>query len=98
VGSKANGRWVDQFEDRFGTYSDTPEVEASGVCAKSFVELAVLNAAQVLRILLLTIAVLTGVMIGSYAVSNENGFVASLNLMLTIFDFFGALILLRLDR
>jgi hypothetical protein len=105
MGGKANRRWMDQFEDRFGTYRDTGKVEASDFLTKSgvgktesYTDVGMSKLGSILRVCVLVVAVLTGIMIGSSAVSNENSFVGSLNLMLSLFDLMGALILLKLDR
>jgi hypothetical protein len=105
VGIKANRGWMDQFEDRFGTHRDAHEVEAGDFFTKScvgktesYTDVGMGKLGSILRVCLLVVAVLTGIMIGSSAVSNENSFVGSLNLMLSLFDLMGALILLKLDR
>jgi len=104
VGVKADCGWMDQFEDGFGAVSDAREVEAGDFFAKSCMGKTESDAdigmgkLSFIRACLLLVAVLTGVMIGWYAVSNENGFIGTLNLTLSLFNLFGALLLLQVDR
>jgi hypothetical protein len=53
---------------------------------------------HILPVFLRLMIVVSGAMIGYYLVTNQGSFIASLNLVLTLFDFFGALILLQTDR
>jgi hypothetical protein len=106
VGIKANGGRMDQFEDGIGVISNAREVEGGRGSAKSCVgfkterhaDVGMGKLGSILRVCVLVVAVLIGIMIGSSAVNNENSFVGSLNLMLSLFDLMGALILLKLDR
>jgi hypothetical protein len=98
VGIETNGGRMDQLQDGFGIISDAREVEGGRGRAKSSVEFAVLKPPQVWLIFFLSAVLLSSAMLWRHIVSNENGFVASLNFMLTLFDFFGALILLHFDE
>jgi hypothetical protein len=51
-----------------------------------------------MRVGLFTVVVLSALMIGHYVSREDDGLATSLNLGLSLFNFFGAIMLLQLDR